>query len=138
MIGAFSSNCLWAVALKHDINVRKRDPYSTTLSTPFNGVITSTLLVITGNRTCLKNEHVFGCSAYMLRLPKDRISTLFNLRKVTCNVQNCVYKVLGSSKENPCVLWTLSFSVSPRIRLLEHLVLLTILLTKVNRTVPML
>lgn len=54
--------CLWPYALKHVVHVRNRVPHSTIKDTPH--------MVMTGNRPSLKNVKVFGCTAYVLRLPR--------------------------------------------------------------------
>lgn len=54
--------CLWPFALRHVVFVRNRVPHSTTKKAPF--------LAIHGKRPSLKNIKVFGCCAYVLRLPR--------------------------------------------------------------------
>lgn len=62
LIQANLSRCLWSFAVKHVAYVRNRVPHSTIGTTPFS--------VLTGTKPSLKNVRVFGCTAYVLRLPQ--------------------------------------------------------------------
>lgn len=62
LIQANLPRCLWPFALKHVVYVRNRVPHSSIGVTPF--------LVMTGEKPSLKNIRVFGCTAYVLRLPR--------------------------------------------------------------------
>ena len=62
LIQADLPSCLWPFAIKHVIYVRNRVPHSTTGVTPFS--------VFTGKTPSLNHVRVFGCTAYVLRLPR--------------------------------------------------------------------
>jgi len=62
LIQADLPRCLWPYALKHVIYVRNRVPHSTIGVTPYS--------VMTGAKPSLKHVRVFGCTAYVLRLPR--------------------------------------------------------------------
>jgi len=62
LIEANLSRCLWPFAVKHVAYIRNRVPHSTIGTTPFS--------VISGRKPSLKNIRVFGCTPYVLRLPR--------------------------------------------------------------------
>lgn len=62
LIQAKLPECLWPFALKHVMYVRNRVPHSTTGTTPYT--------LFTGEKPDLKHIKVFGCAAYVLRLPR--------------------------------------------------------------------
>lgn len=61
LIQADLPRCLWPFALKHVIYVRNLVPHSAIGTTPFS--------VLTDEKPSLKHVRVFGCTAYVLRLP---------------------------------------------------------------------
>lgn len=79
--------CLWPFALKHVIYVRNRVQHSTTVTTP--------LFLMTGERPNLKYLRVFGCTAFVLRLPQP---TKFENRAIEGvyleSKEHGIYKVL--------------------------------------------
>ena len=62
LIQANLPSCLWPYAVKHTIYVRNRVPHSGIGATPLES--------ISGIEPSLKNLRVFGCTAYVLRLPR--------------------------------------------------------------------
>lgn len=85
--------CLWPFALKHVIYVRNRVQHSTLKTSPFES--------ITGTRPNLKNVRVFGCKAYVLRLPKG---TKFTSRAIEGiyleTLEHGIYKILVSDNDS--------------------------------------
>lgn len=62
LIQANLPSCLWPFALKYAISIRNRIPHSTVRATPYS--------IVTGDRPSLGMVRVFGCTAYMIRLPR--------------------------------------------------------------------
>lgn len=95
LIQADSPHCLSPFALKHVIPVRNRVPYSTIGTTQF--------FLITSDRSSLKNEHVVGCTSYMLlpRGPKFEYRALEGVYLDT--LKDGAYNVLGAKGEPPRV-----------------------------------
>lgn len=62
LIQASLPSCLWPFALKHVIYVRNRVQHFATGKSPFE--------VVTNRRPNLKHIRVFGCTAYVLQLPR--------------------------------------------------------------------
>jgi len=86
--------CLWPFALKHVIHVRNRVPHSTIAATPFSE--------LTGERPSLKNVRVFGCAAYVLRLPRGPKFESRALEGVYLEtLEHGVYKVLFMDDDGP-------------------------------------
>ena len=87
LIQADLPKCLWPFALKHVVYVRNRVLHSSVGATPFS--------VLTGEQPSLKNVRVFGCTAYVLRLPRG---SKFESRAVEGvyleTLEHGVYKVL--------------------------------------------
>jgi hypothetical protein len=63
LIHAGLPESLWPFAAKTVVAVRNRMPHSTTKATPFE--------LLTGARPSLKNIRVFGCAAFVLRMPQS-------------------------------------------------------------------
>jgi len=87
LIQAKLPRCLWPFAVKHVTYVKNRVPHSTTGSTPYS--------VFTGNKPSLKHVRVFGCTAYVLRLPEG---TKFEYRALEGvyleTLEHGIYRVL--------------------------------------------
>ena len=60
---------LWPYAVKHVVLIRNRVAHSTTKVTPYS--------LLVGKRPTLKHVRVFGCTAYVLKLPRE---SKFNAR----------------------------------------------------------
>ena len=71
LVQANLPSCLWPFAVKHAIYVRNRVPHSSTAKTPYS--------VFVGEAPSLKYLRVFGCKAYILRVPE---ATKFEPRAV--------------------------------------------------------
>jgi hypothetical protein len=63
LIHAGLQESLWPLAVKNFVVVRNRVPHIATKSTPFE--------LLTGARPSLKNIRVFGCAAFVLRMPQS-------------------------------------------------------------------
>jgi hypothetical protein len=63
LIHAGLSESLWSFAVKSVVVVRNRMPHSATKLKPFE--------LLTGERPSLKNIRVFGCAAFLLRMPQS-------------------------------------------------------------------
>ena len=87
LIQANLPSSLWPFALKHVVYVRNRIPHSAIKSTAFE--------VVHGTKPSLKDIRVFGCSAYVLRLPRG---SKFEPRAVEGVLLEClphgIYRVL--------------------------------------------
>ena len=87
LIQADLPSCLWPFALKHVTYVRNRVPHSTTGATPY--------AIVTGQTPSFKHVRVFGCTAYVLRVPRGSKFESRSLEGVYLEtLEHGIYKVL--------------------------------------------
>lgn len=87
LIQADLPSCLWTFAIKHVVHVRNRVPHATINKTPYS--------VLTKKKPSLKHVRVFGCAAFVLRIPRG---SKFESRAIEGvyleTIQYGVYKIL--------------------------------------------
>ena len=89
--------CLWPYAIKHVMYVRNRVPHTATGATPYS--------LMTGKTPSLKHVRVFGCAAYVLRLPEGSKLESRALEGVYLEtLDHGIFKVLIIDEDGiPCV-----------------------------------
>lgn len=92
LIQANLPSCLWPFAVKHVIYVRNRVPHSATGNTPYS--------IFVGKDPSLKHVRVFGCKAYVLKLPQG---SKFEVRAVEGvyleTLDHGVYRILVTDED---------------------------------------
>lgn len=92
LIQAKLPDCLWPFALKHVGFVRNRVPHATIGNTPYS--------IVTGAKPDLKHMRVFGCMAYVLRLPRGTKFEPRALERVYLEtLEHGVYRILEIAED---------------------------------------
>lgn len=93
LLQASLPGCLWPFALKHVIYVRNRVPHSSVGATSYG--------IVTGEKPDMKHIRVFGCAAYVLRLPRGSKFESCALEGVYLEtLEHGIYRVLVMEEEN--------------------------------------